>query len=107
MVARKFLEHLPRFWHIDCDDLPNDAYAHASIVVGHDVAHPAHFAEWEFWHGLTGLLAQMGCGFAADLDPPNDGALFLRVLPKLSFRHAVDICPNEPRGLEDVAQASE
>ena len=73
----------------------------------HDIAHAAHFSEGEFWDGLASRRAYVCRSLTDDFNAPDDCVLFLLVCVEISFRGAFNVCTDEPRGFQNIAQAAE
>jgi hypothetical protein len=86
LAGEKLLEDGADFRYMRNADLPNDLQVDVAIIVGHNVAHAAHFPEGKLGDRLTGRLGQVSGGFANNLDAPNHRILLLTVGQKIGFR---------------------
>jgi hypothetical protein len=72
--------------------------------MGNDVAHAAHFSKGEFLDGLAARRGYVRRGLTDDFNTPDDGVLFLLVGVEIGFRGVFDVCADEPRGFQNIAQ---
>ena len=94
------------FRYMHGSDLPNNLQIHVCIVMGHDVAHAAHFSKREIRNGLPRCISQMRRGLPDDFDAPNHRVLLLQVRAESNFRCVFNVRGNEPGGIQNVAQAA-
>ena len=79
MGGEEFFERGAYFGNMGGCDLPYDVEIHICVIVCHDVAHAAHFAERQLGNALPGGFAQMSNGFANDFYSPDYSILFLPI----------------------------
>ena len=71
------------------------------------IPHAAHFSKGEFWDGFASCRAYVGCGLTDDFNAPDDGVLFLLVCVEIGFCGVFDVCGDEPRSFQNIAQPAE
>lgn len=97
------LERFDQFIEIGCCGLPHLLNVNDPIIVGDDVAHSPHAAEWQIREKRLCLRRNPAGGFANDLETAQYGVLFLDIGDECLPVDPVKIGTDRQSGIEDVA----
>ena len=104
IISHNFFNLFFEYWQVLYRDFPDSFDVNPEIFMGKHIPKIGYFAPGNLRMRLSELFRNIPGRFADNLQPANDGILYLQIALEFLLGHALKIFLNYPYAFQDISQ---